>query len=160
MGNSKYLDGLTADEYKALSKKLWGIQNHKCFICGKDIDLDIQNTNIDHIRPLVNGGKDDPINFGLTHEHCNKSKQDADLDIAKQLFQLNVIIKEASQQYLGAQEDAHKVMSILQVICDENNAQPSQTVSVADELKKFKELLDMGAISQDEFDAQKVRLLK
>lgn len=99
MGNSKYLDGLTADEYRALSKKLWGIQNHKCFICGKDIDLDIQNTNIDHIRPLVNGGKDDPINFGLTHEHCNKSKQDADLDVAKKLFQLNEIIKEATDKH-------------------------------------------------------------
>ena len=49
---------------------------------------------------------------------------------------------------------------MLQVICDENNAQPSQTVSVADELKKYKELLDIGAISQDEFDAQKAKLLK
>lgn len=68
--------------------------------------------------------------------------------------------KTTSQLYLRAQEDAHKVMSMLQVICDENNAQPSQTVSVADELKKYKELLDMGAISQDEFDAQKAKLLK
>ena len=32
-------------------------------------------------------------------------------------------------------------------------------VSVADELKKFKELLDMGVITQEEFDAQKKRLL-
>ena len=29
----------------------------------------------------------------------------------------------------------------------------------ADELKKFKELLDMGAISQEEFDAKKKQLL-
>ena len=49
---------------------------------------------------------------------------------------------------------------MLQVICEENNAQPTQTVSVADELKKFKELLDMGAISQEEYDAQKAKLLK
>lgn len=34
-----------------------------------------------------------------------------------------------------------------------------QNVSVADELKKFKDLLDMGAITQEEFDAQKQRLL-
>lgn len=33
------------------------------------------------------------------------------------------------------------------------------TVSVADELKKFKELLDMGAITQEEFDAKKKELL-
>ena len=33
------------------------------------------------------------------------------------------------------------------------------TTSAADELKKFKELLDMGAISQEEFDAKKKQLL-
>lgn len=34
-----------------------------------------------------------------------------------------------------------------------------QQVSAADELKKFKELLDMGVISQPEFDAKKKQLL-
>ncbi len=33
------------------------------------------------------------------------------------------------------------------------------TTSAADELKKFKELLDMGAITQEEFDAKKKELL-
>ena len=32
-------------------------------------------------------------------------------------------------------------------------------VSSADELKKFKELLDMGVITQEEFDAKKKQLL-
>ena len=95
MGNSKYLDGLNNDEKTALSKKLWGIQNHKCFICGEEIDPDIQKTNIDHIRPLATGGKDDPSNFAITHEHCNKSKQDADLEVAKKLYLLSKIIANA-----------------------------------------------------------------
>lgn len=34
-----------------------------------------------------------------------------------------------------------------------------QQISVADELKKFKELLDLGIISQEEFDEQKKKLL-
>ena len=34
-----------------------------------------------------------------------------------------------------------------------------QQTSAADELKKFKELLDMGVISQEEFDAKKKQLL-
>jgi len=34
-----------------------------------------------------------------------------------------------------------------------------QTMSAADELKKFKELLDMGIITQEEFDAKKKQLL-
>ncbi len=37
--------------------------------------------------------------------------------------------------------------------------QYAMPVSSADELKKFKELLDMGAISQEEFDAKKKQIL-
>ena len=98
MGNSKYLDGLSSDEKKNLNKKLWEIQNHKCFICEKEIDLEINNTNIDHIKPLVNGGKDGITNFAITHEHCNKSKQDADLEVAKRLYRLNEIISKANEK--------------------------------------------------------------
>lgn len=98
MGNSKYLDGLSADAKKNLSRKLWEIQNHICFICGQEIHLDVSNTNIDHIRPLANGGKDEPSNFAITHESCNKSKQDADLLVAQRLCQLNRIIKAAEGQ--------------------------------------------------------------
>lgn len=36
---------------------------------------------------------------------------------------------------------------------------PVETSSPADELKKYKELLDMGVITQDEFDAKKKQLL-
>ncbi|MBR5601424.1 MAG: SHOCT domain-containing protein, partial [Clostridia bacterium] len=35
----------------------------------------------------------------------------------------------------------------------------TQQLSPADELKKFKELLDMGIITQEEFDAKKKQLL-
>ena len=99
MGNSKYLDGLSQDEKNALVQQLWNIQNHKCFICGEEIDLDIQTTNIDHIKPLANGGKDEPVNFAITHEHCNKSKQDADLEVAKRLYALEKIIDAAEQSH-------------------------------------------------------------
>ncbi|HFR4185387.1 SHOCT domain-containing protein [Bacillus cereus group sp. MYBK40-2] len=37
--------------------------------------------------------------------------------------------------------------------------QGNATISVADELKKFKELLDMGGITEDEFNAKKKQLL-
>ena len=108
MGNSKYLDSLTSEQYKNLSLKLWNIQNHKCFICGEEIDLDLHTTNIDHIHPLVTGGKDDESNFGLTHENCNKSKQDADLEVAKRLSRLSRIIKNA--------EDRHETPSLKHVL--------------------------------------------
>ncbi|QSE64645.1 SHOCT domain-containing protein [Lactococcus cremoris] len=36
----------------------------------------------------------------------------------------------------------------------------TSNISTADELKKFKELLDSGVISQEDFDTQKKKLLK
>jgi hypothetical protein len=39
------------------------------------------------------------------------------------------------------------------------DASTSPGISVADELKKFKELLDMGALAQEEFDFKKKQLL-
>ncbi|MCI8692610.1 MAG: SHOCT domain-containing protein [Lachnospiraceae bacterium] len=41
----------------------------------------------------------------------------------------------------------------------ENVAQSVPVQSVADELLKFKSLLDAGAITEDEYNAQKARLL-
>ena len=40
-----------------------------------------------------------------------------------------------------------------------NQSSAPATVSPAEELKKFKELLDLGVISQEEFDAKKKQLL-
>ena len=41
----------------------------------------------------------------------------------------------------------------------DNNQQSSDSVSVADELMKFKTLLDSGAITQSEYDLQKKKIL-
>ena len=114
MGNSKYLDSLSSEDYKALTKKLWDIQNHRCFICGEEIDLDINSTNIDHIKPVVTGGKDDETNFALTHENCNKSKQDADLEVARALARLAKILKAA--------EEKHETPSLKHVLSANNGS--------------------------------------
>ena len=90
---SKYLSSLSKDDYSELTRKLWNIQNHQCFICEDKIDLDVHTTNIDHIVPLANKGKDAEENFAVTHESCNKSKQDANLKIAKILQKLSKIQK-------------------------------------------------------------------
>ncbi|MCK5269812.1 MAG: HNH endonuclease [Sedimentisphaerales bacterium] len=95
---SKYLSSLSTDEYSTLTKKLWDIQNHRCFICEDEIDLVIHTTNIDHIIPLSNKGKDSEENFAVTHESCNKSKQDANLKIAKILQKLSKIQKTAQTE--------------------------------------------------------------
>ncbi len=95
---SKYLSSLSKDDYTELTKKLWNIQNHKCFICEEEIDLDLNSTNIDHIKPLVSKGKDSEENFAVTHESCNKSKQDANLKIARVLAKLKKIQGDVHMQ--------------------------------------------------------------
>ena len=47
----------------------------------------------------------------------------------------------------------------IRAIKNGNNAPQATTFSAADELKKYKELLDMGAITQEEFEAKKKQLL-
>lgn len=95
---SKYLSDLSHDEYLKLSKDLASIQNNICFICGKKIDLDIQETNIDHIVPLANKGSDSKSNFAITHASCNKSKQDANLKVARALHKLKNIQEEIEKK--------------------------------------------------------------
>jgi hypothetical protein len=94
---SQYLRKLTNEEYQSLTARLHTIQNGKCFICGQDIDLELHNTNIDHIIPLNTGGKDNDENFALTHESCNKSKQDANLEVARALHRLKKVQESVSR---------------------------------------------------------------
>ncbi len=95
---SKFLSSLTDQAYKDLTAKLCQIQNSTCFICQKPIDLQLHVTNIDHIVPLANKGKDNEDNFALTHESCNKSKQDANLRIARILHYLKAIQEDVSSK--------------------------------------------------------------
>ena len=113
---SKYLSSLSKDEYLALTKKLWEIQNHQCFICEDEIDLDLNTTNIDHIVPLANKGKDSEENFATTHESCNKSKQDSNLKIAKILQRLSKIQKTV-------QSETSKSASLKDVLISCNGSQ-------------------------------------
>ncbi|MCK4386599.1 MAG: HNH endonuclease [Candidatus Pacebacteria bacterium] len=107
---SKYLSSLSKKEYQDLTEKLLRIQNNKCFICCKIIDSEIQDTNIDHIVPLANRGKDSEENFAVTHESCNKSKQDANLKIARILHKL----KEIQQQVRETENKSASLKHVLQ----------------------------------------------
>lgn len=89
--HSKYLESLSKEEYEKLKEELAKIQSSKCYICQEDIDLELQETDVDHIIPLANRGKDDRSNFALTHASCNRSKNDANLNIARILYKLKNI---------------------------------------------------------------------
>ena len=71
------------------------------------------------------------------------------------------IVFKAIENYI----DVHKEITNLMAVKQDIHVIPSATIkqeipqSNADELKKFKELLDMGVITQEEFDAKKKQLL-
>ncbi|GAF22527.1 hypothetical protein JCM19047_2284 [Bacillus sp. JCM 19047] len=65
--------------------------------------------------------------------------------------------------YRSLFEEAQECLSTFQVICDrESNQKPltETAFSVADEIKKFKELLDDGIITEEEFHKKKLELLR
>lgn len=116
--HSKFLSQLSSNEYKELTHKLHSIQNGECFICGNPIDLDIQDTNIDHIVPLANKGKDEKSNFALTHAVCNKSKQDANLNVARSLHKLKHIQERV-------QKKENRAASLKDLLYEENGSKYS-----------------------------------
>lgn len=67
--------------------------------------------------------------------------------------------------YKAAQDNAQKCITVLETINDANQSvvnqstYSNQSVSSADEIIKFKNLLDQGIITQEEFDAKKKELL-
>ncbi|EQF26329.1 MULTISPECIES: DUF4428 domain-containing protein [Clostridioides] len=70
--------------------------------------------------------------------------------------------KSNSSIYKMAYSSAQEILSILAIIVKDNevsDTQNSNIPSVADEILKYKNLLDMEAITQDEFDAKKKELL-
>ena len=137
--HSQYLSSLSSEEYAALKKELFNIQQGKCFICQKDIDLDIQETDVDHVIPLANKGKDDKSNFALTHASCNRSKSDANLYIAQILYKIKALQEKV-------QSEEHRSASLKDVLKSEGGSKFDFKYKIeADELiYSFSEIQDVN----------------
>jgi hypothetical protein len=99
---SLYLNALNKEAKAALQRQLWESQSGKCFISGKPIDLALDEVDIDHIVPTRDNGPDNPSNFALTLSHYNRSKQAADLRVARVLARFEEIKAEADSDDRGA----------------------------------------------------------
>ena len=75
--------------------------------------------------------------------------------------------KKSSIVYKEAVREAHEILRKLELITNQFQKQTQEqlptvadnNISVADEIKKFKELLDIGAITEDEYNSKKTELL-
>lgn len=70
-------------------------------------------------------------------------------------------INTSDIRYKQAYKDAQDILSMLQIIADKNSSHaqsPAQAVSSADEIRKFKQLLDDGIITEEEFSQKKREL--
>lgn len=128
--SSKYLSSLSKLEYENLKSKLHQMQNQNCFICLEPIDLTLHQTNIDHIVPLANRGKDSEENFAITHENCNKSKLDSNLEIARRLHVLKKIQDKV-------QSDSNKSASLKHVLEYFNGSKYQFRYNISDGLIEY-----------------------
>ena len=86
--HSEYLSHLSQKARETLIRELWEKQNHKCFVSGKEIDLELHkdSIDIDHVIAISKGGSDDPSNFALELSSPNRSKSDKDLNYARSVW--------------------------------------------------------------------------
>lgn len=79
---------------------------------------------------------------------------------------LNSQTKKDGFVYKTLFKEAHECLSVLQLICNNQdvsvngNSNNNASGSNADEIKKYKNLLDEGILTQEEFDAKKKELLR
>jgi 5-methylcytosine-specific restriction endonuclease McrA len=165
---SLFLSRLSKDERKRLERQLWDQQDGKCFISGRPIDLSLDEYDIDHVIPTRDNGKDDPSNFALALSHYNRSKQAADLRIARILVKFDEIkanadsdrganLNDVLQAYGGARTDLRFKLegneSVTYVAHDERNEDKLTVPLYHDELsglRYFFAALPIEVIHHDE----------
>ncbi|WP_411682457.1 SHOCT domain-containing protein [Clostridium thailandense] len=109
----------------------------------------------------ITGGK-------KTKPVCNNLKIKITIDnIENPAVYINLITiptRKNRSTYKKAYDLAHECLSVLQLICNNKETlkqenTPSTEISSADEILKYKKLLDEEIITQEEFDAKKKQLL-
>ncbi len=129
---SKYLSSLNKEEREKLEKQLFDIQKGKCFICEEEINLELHGDvlDVDHIEPSSQGGKDNVDNFALTHSHCNRSRQAANLRIAR-------ILARFEKLRTKIEEEEQKTPSLKHILNMNSGSEYDFKISVDNDVVKY-----------------------
>jgi hypothetical protein len=95
VGGKKLAD-LSKDERSELVKRLHGLQNELCYVCGDYVNLQVHPVDVDHIVARHRGGVDEESNWGLAHASCNRSKGSRDLQFQRFLHRLRTHVEKHS----------------------------------------------------------------
>jgi len=127
------------EERTKLVNELWDAQNGRCYISERPIDLALHRDelDIDHVIPTRDGGKDDRSNWALTFSHYNRSKQAADLRVARVLARFEKL-KESVADARGVNlghllADAHGAEHPLPVVLSDDGASLSYSLAAVGE---------------------------
>ncbi|HDN83588.1 MAG TPA: HNH endonuclease [Candidatus Altiarchaeales archaeon] len=112
---SRVFESYSEEKKKEIIRKLLKIQDNKCLFCDGTIDdsciMDLneffKKYEIDHIKPLTEGGRDDDSNWGILHKECNKKKGAKPLFLAKRLYKF-----KKDRESLGEEFTLGKVLEI------------------------------------------------
>ncbi len=99
-----------------------------------------------------------------TKEICNSLRLKVTVDnIDEPVVYIDFIdtpLKRSNDIFKGIAEMAQESLSTFQLICDKReDKSEEQSLSASDEIKKYKELLDSGAITDEEYNQKKKQLL-
>lgn len=92
------IDEMSKEKKNNLVQQLWQLQGKLCFLCEKEINLQADNVEVDHIIPLADNGPDEESNWALMHAECNNKKRAQNLELAKAKMRFDKI----KEKYGGA----------------------------------------------------------
>lgn len=88
----------------ALKKRLWKRQKARCLWCEKPIDYyNLWECEVDHKKPLSDGGTDDERNLQLLHEKCNREK--AAMTLSEQAIHQAATVKKMYKRIMEGEAD-------------------------------------------------------
>ena len=153
------LKTLVNDPYAAVGEVKETVENKEyrmhCNVCGHIYcytrsDIDINNQRLRQAKREATASAMNAIAGSSYHMYEQRKAMESSLD---DIVDFSKCPKCNSKDVKELTEEEFKAIQ------SRNNTSAAPALSTADELKKFKELLDAGIITQEEFDAKKKQLL-